>query len=520
MFIARRDKINTLKFYFVRRAAALRPLLQFFGVCYIIVSAGQSAARCTKMKKQIFNPILPEGEYIGGAEAHVFGKRVYIYGCHDSFGADTGSTNDYVCWSAPVGDLRDWRCEGVIYKKEQDPLNPEGDRLLFAPDVCRGADGRYYLYYALDYVSVISVAVCDEPAGKYAFLGYVRFPDGHILSSREGEPFAFDPAILRDEGKNYLYVGYCPYPPEHIMRVRKSYDHAWVYRLADDMLTIVGEPESVLPSFSNSQGTGFEGHEFFRAPSVRRAGEEYVLVYASHSGHELCYATSPSPVGPFAFGGTIISNGDIGIDDISDEADCNNYTGNNHGCIEKIGGKWYVFYNRHTNRNTHTRQVCAEEITLAGGGIKQVGMTSCGLNGGPLVGKGDYSAAIACVLKSRSGTMRGEVPLRGIHPYIMQDCPDGGEDGQYIANFRRCAVCGFKYFSPAGAKNIAVTARGGGRGKLIVSDGLNNLSVISLSTDDGWKSFSAPFSTPREQFALFFIFIGDGDIDIKGFSLY
>jgi hypothetical protein len=37
--------------------------------------------------------------------------------------------------------------------------------LLFAPDVTQGPDGRYYLYYVLDQLSVISVAVCDSPAG-------------------------------------------------------------------------------------------------------------------------------------------------------------------------------------------------------------------------------------------------------------------------------------------------------------------------------------------------------------------
>ena len=37
---------------------------------------------------------------------------------------------------------------------------------LYALDVTVGPDGRYYLYYVLDKVSVVSVAVCDTPAGK------------------------------------------------------------------------------------------------------------------------------------------------------------------------------------------------------------------------------------------------------------------------------------------------------------------------------------------------------------------
>lgn len=60
-------------------------------------------------------------------------------------------------------------------------------------------------------------------------------------------------------------------------------------------------------------------------------------------------------------------------------------TANNHGCIECISGKWYIFYHRHTHRSTFSRQVCAEPITiLPDGRIPQVEMTSCGLNGGPL----------------------------------------------------------------------------------------------------------------------------------------
>lgn len=190
--------------------------------------------------KQAFNPFLPSYEYIPDGEPHVFGDRVYLFGSHDRFGGTSFCMNDYVCWSAPTDDLKSWRCEGVIYRREQDPLNPNGEHALFAPDVCRGPDGRYYLYYALDFVSVISVAVCDTPAGKYEFCGHVRFKDGHVLSSRAGEPYAFDPAVLCEGDNVYLYMGYCPYPPRHLMEVPKTYTHAWVYRLERDMLTIAG----------------------------------------------------------------------------------------------------------------------------------------------------------------------------------------------------------------------------------------------------------------------------------------
>ena len=471
--------------------------------------------------KQAFNPFLPLGEYVPDGEPHVFGDRVYLFGSHDRAGGRSFCMNDYVCWSAPVGDLANWRYEGVIYRRGQDPLNAGGEHALFAPDVCRGPDGRYYLYYALDFVSVISVAVCDVPAGRYEFYGHVRFKDGHVLSSRAGEPYAFDPAVLCEGDGAYLYTGYCPYPPRHLMEVPKTYTHAWVYKLAPDMLTIEGEGTPVAPSYSNSAGTGFEGHEFFEASSIRRAGGRYYFIWSTYYNHDLCYAISASPTGPFAFGGRIISNGDIGMPGISDENDCNNYIGNNHGSVEEIAGKWYVFYHRHTNGTSFSRQACAEEIAiLPDGSIPQVEMTSCGLNGGSLAGRGVYPAAIACVLKSGQGTRRGDIPRGGAHPYITQDGEDGDERAVvYISNMKDGSTCGFKYFENDGAREISVTVRGTADGAFVLTDGTDVLGEVPVSPSREWREFSAPVSLPFGKFALYFVFRGGGAADFSEFSL-
>ena len=73
------------------------------------------------MKKQAYNPYLPGWEYIPDAEPHIFDGRVYIYGSHDKFNGISFCLNDYVSWSAPVDDLSDWRYEGVIFRRRQDP---------------------------------------------------------------------------------------------------------------------------------------------------------------------------------------------------------------------------------------------------------------------------------------------------------------------------------------------------------------------------------------------------------------
>ena len=97
------------------------------------------------MKKQVFNPYLPNYEYIPDGEPRVFGDRLYIYGSHDCFGAPFFCDNDYVLWSTPIDDLSDWTYHGVIYRKDQDPLNRQELNPLFAPDVVKGKDGRSVL---------------------------------------------------------------------------------------------------------------------------------------------------------------------------------------------------------------------------------------------------------------------------------------------------------------------------------------------------------------------------------------
>ena len=69
---------------------------------------------------------------------------------------------------------------------------------LYAPDVTVGPDGRYYLYYVLDKVSVVSVAVCDTPAGEYEFYGYVQYPDGTKLGDKEWDEPQFDPGVITE----------------------------------------------------------------------------------------------------------------------------------------------------------------------------------------------------------------------------------------------------------------------------------------------------------------------------------
>ncbi len=476
------------------------------------------------MKHQAFNPYLPGWEYVPDGEPHVFDGRVYVYGSHDRFNGKHFCELNYVCWSAPVSDLGNWRFEGEIYDKRQDPLCTGDDRLLFAPDVVRGPDGRYYLYYTFDFAGVISVAVCDAPAGKYAFYGHVRWRDGQLLGQRRGDPFQFDPGLLADGGRIYLYTGFCmkdsPFPrAEHLCEDKG----AMAVELEPDMLTVRTGPRFIAPCYANGEDTDFDGHEFFEAPSMRKFGGRYYFIYSSVNSHELCYAVSDHPMDGFTYGGTLVSNGDIFLDGAGDE-EADNYTGNNHGSLVEIGGRLYVFYHRHTNRNQFSRQGCAEPVTmLPDGSIPQVEITSCGLNGGPLRGRGEYEARIACNLMSGIGAVPYAMdrPPGAEHPYFTQeDAPDGGPV-QYIANLTRDSVACFKYFALDHVKSISVWLRGSGSGWLTVSTVVDDPAAIQIPVRPAkeWTKYTAPYAAPDGTAPLSFIFTGDGAVDFLKFQL-
>jgi arabinoxylan arabinofuranohydrolase len=470
------------------------------------------------LKKQAFNPYLPSWEYIPDGEPYVFNGRVYVYGSHDRFNGCVYCMNDYVCWSAPVDDLGNWRYEGVIYKKTDDPLNPDGSMNLFAPDVTVGPDGRYYLYYVLDKVSVVSVAVCDSPAGKYEFLGYVHYPDGTRLGEKEGDQPQFDPGVLTEGDRTYLYTGFCP-------RGDKSRLGPMATVLGPDMLTIVEPPVFIAPSEPYAKGSGYEGHEFFEAPSIRKIGDTYYFVYSSVVFHELCYATSKYPTKGFTYGGVIHSNSDLHIDTYKPANKPMFYGANNHGSIVEINGKWYIFGHRHTNGTNYSRQGVAEPITIReDGSIQQAEMTSCGLNGGPLAGRGEYPTYIACNLFCSEESLYTDWTASWMNnqfPKITQDGGDGDEEIGYIANMKASATAGFKYFDCKGITKVKIKTRGYASGDFEVRTSWDGpvLGKITIGFTNIWTEYSADIKIPDGIQALYFTFTGSGSAQFKSFTL-
>jgi hypothetical protein len=491
------------------------------------------------MKQQVYNPYLPLDEFVCDGEPHVFGDKLYIFGSHDKEGGDTFCELDYVVYSSPTDDLKNWRCEETIYSAKQDPRADENRKYLYAPDVTRGPDGRYYLYYVLSgyrgkggFDGPISVAVCDNPAGKYEYYGDVHTKDGKPLRF-----IPFDPAILNDDGRIWLYYGWALAQAIHVTPEMKSKLYqvmqsmfnkteedilseplnlmgANVAELSVDMLTVISEPKRIVPAEMDAFETSFARHAFFEASSIRKIGDIYYFIYSSSLNHELCYATSPYPDRDFIYRGTIVSNGNIGYAGRA-ENERVNMTGNNHGGIELVNDKAYVFYHRHTHKTTYSRQGCAEEIEIAPDGtIRQVEVTSGGLNGSPLDAMGTYPAPIACWITNGKMPHNPNGVCEEDIPFVTHDFQD-----RYISGVTNGTLIGFKYFDFRGKTIVSVLTRGTGIGIMrIINEQNCNKGEISIVPSNKWNKSSIKIEMLGKQ-ALFFVFNGTGRCDFLSFEL-
>jgi arabinoxylan arabinofuranohydrolase len=263
-------------------------------------------------------------------------------------------------------------------------------------------------------------------------------------------------------------------------------------------------------------------HAFFEASSIRKFNGIYYFIYSATNITGLNYCTSLYPDHGFQYRGIIHNTSDIGF---SGRSMFNPAypIGNYHGSVEKIGDKYYVFDHRQTNRSSFSRQSVAEEVQMnPDGSFDQAESTSCGLNGGPLAGKGVYPAYIACNLFPRR--IKG-VPCSILTPYLTQREMAGKDHPvQYVADIRDGREVGFKYFNFTGnVDRIAVKTAGKASGKLIVSTEENGEAVAEIEvhanrTEPKWKS--GIMQRLNGTFGIFIRFKGRGKLDLYTIRFY
>ncbi len=295
---------------------------------------------------------MPLWEHIPDGEPRVFEhngeERIYVYGSHDTL-KTTYCGLDYAVWSAPTDDMTDWRCDGVCYTSDNsDPL--------YAPDVVKKGD-TYYLYAAHDGNGRIMVAESKSPTGPF------------VNAQRAG--IGADPAVLvDDDGRVYAYWGF---------------GECFAAELDNDMRTIKPGTlvKNIIPNcretvFGNGKDTVDPEFGFYEAPSIRKIGNKYILVYSKRIDDDdnikclkaktngyLDYCYSDSPLSGWIHGGTIINNSGAMMIRRDGRRHRTYPTGNNHGGIMEVNGEWYVFYHRMCDNNEFCRQAMLEKIDVA-----------------------------------------------------------------------------------------------------------------------------------------------------------
>ena len=222
-------------------------------------------------------------------------------------------------------------------------------------------------------------------------------------------------------------------------------------------------------------------------------------------------------MGGFKYGGVLISNADVNIDSYKPAGVKMRHSGNNHGSVELINGEYYIFYHRQTNKTSYSRQGCAEKIVMnPDGSFTQAEISSCGLNGGPLVGKGFYPAHIACYVFSADYNQPH-------FPGITQDGKDGDEIPGHVAGITSGCTVGFKNFEFDGSTTeIKLLIRGNNTvGEFEVRTELDGEVLTKIPTHKAnfWEAVSAPITIPAGVHSLFFTYKGENSIAIHGFEL-
>lgn len=278
------------------------------------------------------NPVIPG--YFADPTIKKFGDTYYMYATTDGSGAGFGpaqvwTSKDFVNWTLM-------------------PMNWPDSHWIWAPDVIRHTDGRYYYFYCQP--CIIHCGVSETPRGPWKnILGEseaVLVPDRFVTNAitQDGQTF------VDDDGSVYLYWG--------TWGIYKGFGCG------------AGKMTPDLKGFTETRLIpNTEAVDFFEAPFVLKRNGIYYFMYSSGSCHDhtyrVQYATSDHPLGPYEYKGCILETNEDGT-----------VHGPGHHSILKEGDDYYIVYHRHdnphSNRGFH-RQLCMDKMEFAAdGSIRKV----------------------------------------------------------------------------------------------------------------------------------------------------
>ena len=478
------------------------------------------------------NPLLPSWEYVPDGEPHVFWSRddeewrVYLYGSHDKEGKSMCSA-EQVLWSAPVYDLSDWRYEGVILDISEG--NTYGGNMLFAPDAEYDVTTDTYYMVSSQVFDNSVLRSSTSPAGLWD-------PEQALLTIPIKN--SYDPSLYIEDGTIYMAVsnmtsGYADNEEISKMVEEDNYTTgmkhvASIYKLdgnADDGYEIAEttwcptDERGYLPIFEGPSLTGY----------VDELGA-YVLLYVSYEvgADGAFYNSAISYVwtddlmnGTWHYGSNGIDNDVVGyntsvlvsgdhgnvISDTSGRYVKNQETGemeftdfatyisgNNHGGMAKVNGKWYFFGHRQTNASNASRQAIVGQIgvgTVEDGSpvITPMEFTSCGA-ADSLDAFSTWNANTTTYLLEAEDHAAPSTEANNVHsdclangPYIVADRDQDAAHTTCVTNLKDNNIVGYKYldFGEDGnaALNVLVSKTGD------CADGTVDIYLDAPSEDQG-----------------------------------
>ena len=276
--------------------------------------------------------------YTADPSANVFDGKLYIYPSHDEdlVQEDNDNGDQYQMVDYHVYQMDDMnhfpKDLGVILHLDNVPW---ASRQMWAPDAaCK--NGKYYLYFpARDKQNLfrIGVAVANKPEGPFI---------------AQKEPikgtFSIDPCIFTDDdGSSYLTYGGL-WGGQLDKWVSGSFDPNGqeppagnpavcpkIAKMQDDMLEFAESPRDLVITDSSGKplDAGVHDKRYFEGPWMHKYNGTYYFSYSTGDTHQIVYATSNNPYGPYTWRGVIL-------------LPVLGWT--THHSIVEYQGKWYLFY--------------------------------------------------------------------------------------------------------------------------------------------------------------------------------
>lgn len=411
------------------------------------------------------NPIIPPSWnlFMADGEVYEIDGVAYMYGSHDyangydKDGIQGWCTQDYhVIYST---DLINWTDAGVVLTIDDIPgYSSEDGYRLWAPDMFKGADGKYYLVSCTEWdIRKFYISESTSPTGPFTNTRRIEVP-----GSSSGIT-GIDPAVLvDDDGTVYMATSN---KDLYILDPEKGYAQAY------SRITI-----PLFDSFSDTL-------KYIEGPSLKKRGDTYYYIFIASpiSGKstpmymEYLYTKDITDPDSWEYGGTVVQS--YGFLDAA----------NIHGSIFEFNGEWYVSYHRLVpGFSSYTRTESIDKVEFDDEGkIIEVKRTSSGAKGAFRLGE-KVQAASAVDFSGGMGDnrfiARGE--YISDYEYKITDYAYAYFDkqGQYI---------GYRYVDmDSGADSVTVSVKTTGTGGVLAvknaPDGQLIAEIPLPDTNDEW----------------------------------